>query len=453
MRNCVVLNLTPYPNNAGAGGTGKSAVVHALQHEFKRLGLGRLLVTAYTGVAAAPFAGPTLLKLLNLNITTKLATRVIDGSSTNQERMRRKFANEAGAPIEEFGGVVIDEISFIDTSIFGHVDKALSILLGANETDKTLCGGIPLLLCGDNHQKPPPGGTPWYQYMTKVASKEMEDPIIHGSSSAKQRGLLLLKAARRVDLKRLMRAKDDSAFIDYQMQMRQTELLHPVPEKFLDSLSPVTVEDLNDDPAWQFAPTGVLSHVERDYINLSQLHAFAKAFNLPIIRWRCELADGSTLEHHVREDIYNHEPNLWSYFVEGAPVLLLETISSVRMLVNGSPGLLDSLTITNSKDLERMTDAYTAGYDVNMITLDVPPDSVNIICGATKDNPVLWHEVIFYNYNHISNLDHLSNLEHYTPLPMQQCLAMWYNLNIIHPIRSATSGRPTRPIRAIATAR
>jgi hypothetical protein len=166
--------------------------------------------------------------------------------------MRRKFESE-GAPIEEFGGVVIDEISFIDTAIFGHVDKTFSILLGSNETDRTLCAGIPLLLCGDNHQKPPP----WYQYMSKIASKECEDPIIHGASSAKQRGLQLLRSARRVNLTRLMRAKNDPAFIDYQLRMRQTELRHPVPDRFLDTLTTVTAKDLSDDPAWQFAPIGV----------------------------------------------------------------------------------------------------------------------------------------------------------------------------------------------------
>ena len=60
----------------GAGGTGKSMVVHALRREFKRLGLGRLLVTAYTGVAAAPFGGPTILKLLNLSVRSKSKNKV-----------------------------------------------------------------------------------------------------------------------------------------------------------------------------------------------------------------------------------------------------------------------------------------------------------------------------------------------------------------------------------------
>ena len=63
--------------------------------------------------------------------------------------MSRKFDNECGASINEFGGVVIDEISFIDTPIFGHVDRAFSILLESTDLN-TLCGGIPMLLAGDN---------------------------------------------------------------------------------------------------------------------------------------------------------------------------------------------------------------------------------------------------------------------------------------------------------------
>ncbi len=144
-------------------------------------------MTAYTGVAAAPFGGPTLLKLLNLNLKTKSNSQVVNDNAVDRQRMCHKFNDECGAPIEEFGLVVIDEISFIDTVVFGHVDKGFAILQGNTE----LCGGMPLLLRGDNHQKPPPGGTPWYQYIVKVAAKEIEDPVKQGSSYAK----LMEKAA------------------------------------------------------------------------------------------------------------------------------------------------------------------------------------------------------------------------------------------------------------------
>ncbi len=157
----------------GAGGTGKSAVVHAIKREFQRLGLGRLLfVTAYTGVAAAPFGGPTLLSLLNLNLHAKSQERVLEGHEEQRAKRCNKFKDECGAAIEEFGGVVIDEISFIDTKVFGRVDKSFNILTGKTSGDRTLCGRMPLLLCGDNHQKPPPGGNPWHQHIVKVAAEE-----------------------------------------------------------------------------------------------------------------------------------------------------------------------------------------------------------------------------------------------------------------------------------------
>jgi hypothetical protein len=150
---------------------------------------------------------------------------------------------------------------------------------------------------------------------------------------------------------------------------------------------------LEKDAAWRFAPIGVLSHIERDVINVIQLKAFGKAFNLPIFRWRSELVAGAALEQSVRDEVYNHEPNLWSYFVEGAPVLLLENICSVRMLVNGTAGLLDSLNITNAGDRDRVERAYNTGYSEDMVTLDEPPLAVNVVVGGTEETPMMWHQV------------------------------------------------------------
>ena len=174
----------------GAGGTGKSMVVHALRREFKRLGLGRLLVTAYTGVAAAPFGGPTILKLLNMSIRSKKAIRMRQKSPEIREKMCQKFKAECGAPVEEFGAVIIDEISFIDAGVFGHVDYGFGILLGTTKMDYSICGGLPVLLCGDNHQKHPPGGTPWYQYMVHAAINPTHDPVILGVDIANDQIIL-----------------------------------------------------------------------------------------------------------------------------------------------------------------------------------------------------------------------------------------------------------------------
>jgi hypothetical protein len=71
----------------------------------------------------------------------------------------------------------------------------------------------------------------------------------------------------------------------------------------------------------------------------------------------------------------------------------LETISSVRMLVNGSPGLLDSINTTNAADAALIEDGYNTGYSENMITLNTTPLAINVVVGGTEETPMMWHEV------------------------------------------------------------
>ena len=57
--------------------------------------------------------------------------------------------------------------------------------------------------------------------------------------------------------------------------MRNTEAEWPVSRAFVRKLRRVTQADLAADEEWRFAPVGVLSHVERDTINVAQIEAFA----------------------------------------------------------------------------------------------------------------------------------------------------------------------------------
>ena len=334
---------------------------------------------AYIGVAAAPFGGPTLLSLLNMSLKTKAAERVRHADQAQREKAANKFEEEAGMPIEAVGGIVIDEVSFIELGVFGHLDADMRTLLGSDACE-LLCGGMPLLLAGDCHQKPPPGSTPWHQTMVKVAFGEGENPRRAGATAAKQRGLALLCAARRTELVRLMRARGDEQFIAYQRQMRRAADRQPVPDAFVRALRRVSAADLAADGAWRFAPIGVLSHIERDALNLAQLMAFAREFDLPVVRWRLPLVDDAFASESERQEFYEHEPNLWGYYVEGAPAHLLETIKSVRKLVNGSPVLLDSLQVKSDADRQLLVAAYAVGYSAAMVTLSEPPEAVNVEC-------------------------------------------------------------------------
>jgi hypothetical protein len=148
----------------GAGGTGKSAMVHALKSQMQKRGAGYLVVTAYTGVASAPFGGPTLLALMSLSITCKNARDARQLSDVAVAAARAKFFSECGVSLDDVGGIVIDEVSFITAAVFGHVDHVLRAMTGNLDVP---CGGVPILLCGDNHQKPPPGDSFWYKELVE----------------------------------------------------------------------------------------------------------------------------------------------------------------------------------------------------------------------------------------------------------------------------------------------
>ena len=134
----------------------------------------------------------------------------------------------------------------------------------------------------------------------------------------------------------------------------------------------------------------------------------------------------------LRDDLFGDEPNLWQYFVEvcpsagashpvprpgsgielgvavtdkrwqGAPINLTSTIRSVRKLVNGSPGLLDSLSFRGGVIPSELEEAYRAGGYCEIV-LDEPPLAVNVRVGGktspngsapgTAPGSVLWHGV------------------------------------------------------------
>ena len=238
-----------------------------------------------------------------------------------------------------------------------------------------------------------------------------------GPTSAAARGLQLLQVATRVQLERNMRVKaDEKDFLEVLQHMRKTGIERPVPTKLMRRLRKVSDDDHE---SWDFAPVGVLSHIERDSINVAQVKRFAQRFGLPLVRWRKQMLDEIDREVDgvaLRDDVYADEPDLWEYFVEGAPVTLEATIKSVRKLSNGSPGVLDSLSFEGGAIPPELERAYTLGGYQEVI-LDAPPKAVNIRVGGTTSptgsepgsapGSVLWHGV---------ELDDLSRLiESVTP--------------------------------------
>ena len=371
----------------GMGGTGKSRLIMDLKKRVVQEQHGRLVITAYTGVAAAQFGSATLLSLFNIGKNP--TSNNVSGEGTPfpvLERRRKKFLDECGVEIDDVAGVVIDECSFVNPIVMGHADYRARGLTGQWDLP---FGGLPLLLTGDNFQKKSPGGESWYAALLEYS--EMPH-LFTNPLSPRYVAVRMLTDATRFELKRNMRARNDPEFIKDQIAMRDTTSDSPITKRFLESITTHNKAGDVNDIAWTFAPIGVLSHCERDHLNYVQLKRFARYFGLPLVRWRLNLEFETTvLNGAPLEELYEAEPTMWCYFVRGAPILLTETTKSVRSLVNGTPALLDDLNFGNKDTPTELTDAYAKGK-YTIVTLDERPAAVIARVGG-KNNKYMWHGI------------------------------------------------------------
>ena len=232
---------------------------------------------------------------------------------------------------------------------------------------------------GDNFQKPPANGKGWYHSLAAqalagtAAAKQKAEPL-----NAAGRGLAAIRSARLLRLTQPMRQADDQRFAWLLNEMRRTDVPWPVRHEFIGGLKPLCSADVVADPEWRFAPIGVLSRLERDVFNEAQAHAFAKTFGLPLVRWRRQLMGVAArlVDADDADRLFDEEVGLWDYFVEGAPYMITENISSVRKQVNGSQGVLDSLGFRDGPPSELRAAYERGGYQV--VTLDERPLSVNV---------------------------------------------------------------------------
>ena len=161
---------------------------------------------------------------------------------------------------------------------------------------------------------------------------------------------------------------------------------------FLKSIPCLGPDDVEADAAWRFALIGVLSHRERDALNVAQLHNYAQFHGLPVVRWRRQLDLATALGDAPVDEIYDNEPNLWDYFVEGAPGLMAENMNPPRHLVNGTPCLFDHLRFAGGEVPAALEAAYGRGT-YGVVTLDEAPEAIVVRVGSTSDDPYYWHEI------------------------------------------------------------
>ena len=355
----------------GAGGVGKSVLLAAMERVMRRLGLGTMVVTAWTGVASAPFGTPTLCSLLKINFSTMAADTPMTEEHLNI--WRAAFTDAACDP-GQLLVFTIDEASFLVPESLHHVDVQLRRLRGLADVP---FGGVALLLAGDFWQKPPPSSTSMAEILAATDMRGLAPPKPVDPMSTRAKGLTLFRQARRTVLTQQMRAADDPDFQAELVQLRDTASDAPVPSSLVDALQEVSPADVVAHPPFAFATIAVLSNYERQHLNRKQAEAFARAHNLPLVLWKlpltgraAELVDAAALE-----ELYENEPGLWGAFVRGAPAMMTENIQPTKFLVNGAAGFMHSLSFSDKPPPELADALASTGFSI--VQLEKPPLCVN----------------------------------------------------------------------------
>ena len=248
-----------------------------MQQELLRYNLGHMLVTAWTGIASAPFGTQTLCSLLKLDFKKLDADKPMTGDQISI--MQANFSKIYCEP-KDLLVLVIDEISFVVSSVLHHLDIQLQRLRGVYDVP---FGGVILILAGDFHQKAPPqsGNVSLAELLVQETLPELlsHEPLKPHKPSAK--GLMHFRRAVRTTLSEQMRAAEDPCLQAHLERLRDTNLQQPVTTELLAALKPLSPQDIVDNPHGSL-------HLWLFWATLS---------GIILMSLRCELGRGPTTCH------------------------------------------------------------------------------------------------------------------------------------------------------------
>jgi hypothetical protein len=328
----------------GPAGAGKSTLIHALLTQVAAQGLGRVVVTGYTGVSCAPFLSPTLLTMCNLP-----ARDVVDDDpdGVTLRAFRDRFVAMTGVRVDDLAGLIIDEISFLKPEVLGRVSRLFAFARGRRTEP---FGGLPVLLAGHLSQLPPVGaaGT-WFGDVLNEERRGrgddgLSDRLPRETTRNFRAGVAALRGATRYDLTHNYRAHDDPEFAKCLLNLC-SPASGVADASVVPYLRGLPKYDARDEIT-RFGPFATLSNAMRHAINQQKIREYGRLHRLPVFRWRWQSAS----RVHIPDDVYATEPSLWGYFCEGAPVQVTlsgKESNPARGVANGTCGLLVALQFTS----------------------------------------------------------------------------------------------------------
>ena len=388
----------PYMLICGGPGNGKSKLVETFDGISSRMGVGKIVKTAFVGGAAVNIDGSSLIGLFDIPVIDKDGTEDIKKSritSWNEDK-RRAFIDRF--PLDRISCIIVDEISTVKPYVLAYLNERLMELFP--DCKGKPFGGRAVVLLGDFDQLPPVGGDSLAGAAMKyeeteckrrrgglVADDENIEAALSGAQSAangldlKTAGVLLFEKAKFIKLTEQHRSKDPehTALLK---KMSSEGRLHPMHLKLYKDLSP---EDV--DGEFSFATMVVTGNAERHELNALQAKRWSLQHNTTVVRWPRQYKINSWKgrpKDKSHRAIAMQNDCCYEMFVPGAAGYITENINTDIGLANGVEIKYHSLSFGTTEQDKLFKDELKT-HDSPVLDLNTPPAALNVELFADFD--------------------------------------------------------------------
>ena len=385
----------------GGPGVGKTYTINKIA-DLAKFYESKLLFTAYTGSAAnnSQERGRTLHQMLGFDTRSNRVDQCTYPPQPGPQRMvelRKRFENVSI--------LVIDEVSLVGPVHLGHINQRLKQIKQDPEKD---FGGILVIALGDFFQLPPvmPKVTLPVSVINQMCQIRPGDTSVGEENTPGVDGAMLFSKFHLYKLNQQMRAAEDPEHCSLITALRDINVIKPISDWIVQKLKSreLKKQDFEDDATWSETPIIVTSNAEREALNYHQAQRFAYRHGVPVVRWKLPLAEGPyvrSLTPEQRKEVYDTNPQLWGYFVYGAPGYCTQNVNASKGVANGSSVIYRSLTLRQEEagneegddvhttqlfNLHTFQDNLNHSRPGEMIDLHRQPYSINVeLVGAKHE--------------------------------------------------------------------
>jgi len=348
----------------GGPGAGKTTTLNCLPIVAEIEDVGDILRFSYMGITSIHIGGETFSSVFYPSKCNASTIFNMGDSQLSKFMLKYDWSRVAA--------IMVDEISTFSPNYLAIIDHRLR---EATKTDLPF-GGLMMILCGDWVQMKPVQVSNFISSMMSVADgRAKKGNSKFATGTVARRGVDLMMKFGCLMLEKQQRAKGDVKHADMIHRLHDGNQLS---FSDLKRMKRLTAEDAKD-PAWKYAPIIVLTNRERFDICWSQARRYAKEHGLPIIRWKRKLVWWKNRPKNW-SSVEESDPLFWQFIILGVDCFVLKNLSPQQTsIANGTPCRPYSISFDTPKENRDFKLKYERASGGDILTLEVPPLSINII--------------------------------------------------------------------------